>query len=342
MQTPIRLGVIGAGDIALNAHIPVLSCMDDVRVTYTADIKQPELTYPKNTKKIKISDISSIPDCDILLISTPVGVRESYLKEFSKRNIPILSEKPFARNLETHKRFLEISKRITCNYMRTHYNTVRQLQSIIQKNLFGELKSINITEGGIVGKTQKGKGHYQTDPRLSCGGILMEFGSHTLSQLHQMLPTHKINLQKAKAVYQKNIDVDVITNMVASKNRKSIDIKYHTTLIKPLQTLSTYNFENAKINFNHVDPSSPLNISLTGKKENFILKEDNRWATTFFQAFYLKWRDFIEKIKNNQQIDTTKETSLNTTKIITITIINNNITSAGRIVPNMAFPQSSL
>ena len=42
---------------------------------------------------IKIDDISSLPACDIALLATPVGVREKYINEFSKRKIPLFTEK---------------------------------------------------------------------------------------------------------------------------------------------------------------------------------------------------------------------------------------------------------
>ena len=45
------------------------------------------------------------------------------------------------------------------------------------------------------------------------------------------------------------------------------------------------------------------------------LEEKNHFASTFPQAYYLKWKDFINKISSSQ-LDPEFETSLSTTKLI--------------------------
>ena len=106
----IKVGVIGAGGISSAIHLPLLSCIDNVNIEFIADTINPEIlakTY--NTKSIKINDVSSLPNCDVALLAIPVGAKEEYIREFSKRNIYIFTEKPFAIDLETHKNFLKLS-----------------------------------------------------------------------------------------------------------------------------------------------------------------------------------------------------------------------------------------
>ena len=154
----LEIGIIGAGSISSTVHLPLLSCIENVSVKYIADTFDPkDLAKTYNTQSIKITDITSLPDCDIAVLAIPVGVRKKYIQEFSKRKTAIFTEKPFAIDPETHKSFLELSNRISCNYMRIYYNSTRQIKDIITSGIFGPIKKVSITEGGIIGKTGREK-----------------------------------------------------------------------------------------------------------------------------------------------------------------------------------------
>ena len=108
----MEIGVIGAGGISTSVHLPLLSCIPDVRIKFIADKSDPkELAKVYDTQSVKIDDVTNLPDCDIVLLAIPVGAREKYVDEFSKRGTPIFAEKPFAIDLETHKNFLKSSKK---------------------------------------------------------------------------------------------------------------------------------------------------------------------------------------------------------------------------------------
>ena len=106
----LEIGIIGAGSISSTVHLPLLSCIENVSVKYIADTFDPkDLAHAYNIQSIKITDITSLPNCDIAVLAIPVGVRKKYIQEFSKRKTAIFTEKPFAIDPETHKSFLELS-----------------------------------------------------------------------------------------------------------------------------------------------------------------------------------------------------------------------------------------
>lgn len=314
MKTKLDVGVIGGGGISATLHLPLLSCINNVNIKYIADIQEPkELAKAYNIKSIKIDDVSSLPDCDIVLLATPVGVREKYITEFSKRKIPIFSEKPFAIDLETHKKFLTLSDKITCNYMKTQYNSTRQLKAMVSSGLFGNLKKVVISEGGIVGKTNRGKDTYQADPSLSGGGILMETACHTLSQITSIFDN--ISVRESNVVWENNFDVEAkATFEVFGKN--SFNIDYTITMIKPIEVGTTLFFDNAKLTINHTVPDSEILIS-DSNGECFSLKKETKYASTANQAYYLKWKSFLDSVVNEEIINTEFETSIKTTELIT-------------------------
>ena len=314
-KSKIEIGIIGAGGISSAVHLPLLSCMDNIHIKYIADVRDPQdLAKIYKTESIVIKDIHSLPDCDIALLAIPVGVREEYIHEFSKRKIPIFTEKPFAIDFETHNKFLQLSDKITCNYMRVFYNSTRQIKDIISSNTFGNLRKVSITEGGIGSGTNRGKNSYQSNPQLSGGGILMETGCHTLSQLTYLFK--EISIKDANVIWEDDFDVDTkITFEILGKN--SIEIDYHLTMLKPMENKSVFFFDNSKISFNHLQPNSSLFISGINSEKDFELNQETRYAETPGQAYYLKWKSFLDKISSGSEINTAEETSIQTTKLIT-------------------------
>ena len=310
----LEIGIIGAGNISSTVHLPLLSCIENVSVKYIADTFDPkDLAKTYNTQSIKITDITSLPDCDIAVLAIPVGVRKKYIQEFSKRKTAIFTEKPFAIDPETHKSFLELSNRISCNYMRIYYNSTRQIKDIITSRIFGPIKKVSITEGGIIGKTGREKSSYQANPKLSGGGLLIETGCHTLSQLDFLFDN--IVVRESKVIWQDDFDIDVQVVFDISGNN-SFSIDYHITMIKPVETLTTFFFEHFELSFNHLVPNPVFTISNHNSEEQFTLCQENRFAATFAQAYYLKWKSFLHQITQGDIIDTKFETSFKTTQMI--------------------------
>ena len=84
----LEIGIIGAGNISSTVHLPLLSCIENVSVKYIADTFDPkDLAKTYNTQSIKITDITSLPDCDIAVLAIPVGVRKKiHSRIFKKKN----------------------------------------------------------------------------------------------------------------------------------------------------------------------------------------------------------------------------------------------------------------
>tara|TARA_B100000446_G_C10409251_1_gene290399 strand:+ start:23 stop:646 length:624 start_codon:yes stop_codon:yes gene_type:complete len=197
--------------------------------------------------------------------------------------------------------------------MRIYYNSTRQIKDIITSGIFGPIKKVSITEGGIIGKTGREKSSYQANPKLSGGGLLMETGCHTLSQLDFLFDN--IVVRESKVIWQDDFDIDAQAVFDISGNN-SFSIDYHITMIKPVETLTTFFFEHFELSFNHLVPNPVFTISNHNSEEQFTLCQENRFAATFAQAYYLKWKSFLHQITQGDIIDTKFETSFKTTQMI--------------------------
>jgi len=314
-----RVGIVGCGNVTTGLHLPLLLNIKGVEVVYAADIdRRAEAAQSYGVKWLTIGkDISNLPDCDVLLLAIPVGVREAYIREFGSRNTSIFSEKTFALSTDQHKRFLQLAKKMGCNYARITQSATRQLARLIQFGPFGRLLHVSMSEGGIVGATGKSKNHYQTSPELSGGGILIELGCHPISQLAFLFDGYEFSVERAEIQKVGGIDVDVEARLVASKGGDSVPIDFRLSMVRPLEIKSRFVFENAEVVFDHRNPDGKVQIS--GKWQGqFTLEPDRSWALTIRQEFYLKWKNFLSSVQEENAFDaqSPSETSLATTKMI--------------------------
>lgn len=70
LTSKFEIGIIGAGKVTSQAHLPVLSSLDIVRIKYVADIRHPgKLANYYKTEGIEIGDdLTLLPDCDVVLL----------------------------------------------------------------------------------------------------------------------------------------------------------------------------------------------------------------------------------------------------------------------------------
>ena len=83
----MKIGIIGSGRIVSSVHLPLLSCIDYVKIEFIADRNNPSsLANIYNTKSIQIDKISNLPKCDVILLAVPVSIKEKYMHELIKKN----------------------------------------------------------------------------------------------------------------------------------------------------------------------------------------------------------------------------------------------------------------
>ncbi len=302
MKDALKIGIVGCGSIAQSYHLPILSIIPNVKIAWLADVQPIEnLAKAYGTEGIMISENKmDFPNCDGVLIATPVGHRQKYMEYFGEKKVPILAEKPFALNEKQHKQFLAHATLVSCNYIRNAFDSVQQMKQLIETNVLGELKSVNLAEGSIVGKTGKEKNHYQMHPSQSGGGILIERGCHSLSQLTHILGKN-VSLKKANIHWMQDIDIDVSALLQAKTKKKKIPIHYELSLIRPLQSKIMFQFQNGTATIHPSNPEKPVAIfSSRGENGSLYLQPGKRFATTLNQAFFLQWNRFLQNIQEEK------------------------------------------
>jgi predicted dehydrogenase len=315
---PLEIGVIGAGGIS-TIHLPILLKNERTKLKFLADVdgKRAKLlsgTY--DVRPIEIdNNVSELPDCQILLLAIPPGARREYIEEFGvDRGTPILSEKPFASSIEEHQEYLDKTRAMFCNYHRICHNSVNQVLKLLESGTFGNLERVEMYEGAIGGGTGISQRHYMTDSSLRGGGILMDRGSHNLSELLYVFRDWKLSVEESDITWNNGFDVDVHAKLAAAKGNNTVPIYLENSIVRNIGYGAVFSFESAKVSYNPDDPNVNVVVSF-GDTCEYSLSFDQDFGTSKYQAMHLRWEQFISSLEGDSS-DGYPKTGLEVTKLM--------------------------
>jgi len=206
----LSVGIIGAGQIVTNVHLPSLLATQGVSVAWVAD-SNPEkaraLARAYRVEHRTIPDnLSELPEADILLLAIPFGAREPYYRALCSRTSALYVEKPFSRDTSHHREICSMfaEHKLGVAFQRRSWAHTQLVRQLIASELFGNLGSIRYGFGapGIISG-----GRYSADLRLAGGGILFETGVHGIDALLFVTGATSVRVEKAKMVMDGGFDL---------------------------------------------------------------------------------------------------------------------------------------
>jgi len=317
----INIGIIGAGKIVENSHLPVLKNIKEAEIKWIFDLdsnKTISLARAYKTEAVKREQLKDFIDkVDICLIALPVGARKDYIELCAEKKAAVYVEKPFARSLKEHYDYMSLFEpyKICIGYQRRFYKNVQDIKSIFNSGLFGRLKKIEYVQGFYDLKSG-GVNNFKTDFQSKAGGVILESGIHGLDQILYITNANDIDLIDYKSIRMKGIDFDNIFKSVISADKHKIDVECKITRLESFGHYFKYFFENAIIT-QFDKPDSLINIQ--AENINFHLNENiskGSYAKDIDEAFYLIWNCFIENIKIKETVHFSASNSLLTSKWI--------------------------
>lgn len=110
----VRVGIIGCGSIAHNAHFPSLSSFEDVEVAAVMDYEferaEAAVRHYGFQKAVKDLDEFLAQDLDAAVLLTPKQVRKQYVVPLLDAKLDLLIEKPLASTMEECEYLAQASK----------------------------------------------------------------------------------------------------------------------------------------------------------------------------------------------------------------------------------------
>ena len=195
----LKFAVIGCGEIAKKAHLPVLKRMGSVEVVSVVDVRKEVAKNVAKRFRIKkyYTDITSVlkdEEVDVVVIATPTPTHGKIAIEAAKAGKNIVVEKPLASSLEDGLKIKDAVKsnnvKLTVVQNYRYIPAVKKAKTIIHSGLIGSV----ISSHGIshtIWPTRWTKGKWLYCER----GVLTDFTPHLVDMMLWILDS------KVKDVY---------------------------------------------------------------------------------------------------------------------------------------------
>jgi UDP-N-acetylglucosamine 3-dehydrogenase len=153
MVNHIRIGIIGLGHIATNAHIPAIKKINEAELVAVADIDTKKLhsAERKLGKSVKFfadyREMLEQPDLDMVTICLPPHMHVRATRQALEANKHVLVEKPLATSLEGALEIVKLSKKfkrkvcVVQNYR--YFPAVMEAKKRVLEGLIGNILCIN-------------------------------------------------------------------------------------------------------------------------------------------------------------------------------------------------------
>ncbi|MBP3591908.1 MAG: Gfo/Idh/MocA family oxidoreductase [Clostridia bacterium] len=186
MKTTIA--IIGCGRIAQNAHLPVLTKMEDVRIKYACDIlpekaeavkkKYPAVEQAITDYKMALAD----PEVDAVFVLTPNFAHYTITMDALKAGKHVMCEKPitvsYALSAEMAEEAKKQGKLLNIGVCNRYHRSVELIEEMNRKGELGNIYHVYCSFRAC--RSIPGLGGDFTNKKQSGGGVLIDWGIHFL------------------------------------------------------------------------------------------------------------------------------------------------------------------
>ncbi len=206
MGDRIKLGMVGGGIDAFIGNVHrIASRIDDkfelvagalsstpeksLKSGLTLGIK-PNRIY-EDFKKMALREARLSEGIEVVSIVTPNNLHYEVAKEFLKRGIHVICDKPLTSTLTDAKRLIKLADATNALFILTHnytgYPLVRHAKDMIQNNLLGKIRVIQVEypQDWLTSEQDSKQANWRTDPlRSGSGGCIGDIGTHAFNLIH--------------------------------------------------------------------------------------------------------------------------------------------------------------
>jgi predicted dehydrogenase len=315
------VGVLGAGTIVNTIHLPLLQSMPHTYVKWISDIDTANARAAARAYRVPYvplpSDIAELPASDVILMAIPYGVRDQYYEEFSKRPSALYVEKPFSLSLKHHEGICSWfpSYNLACGFQRRAWALSQEIRRIIDTNLFGALLEVRFGVGKPGGSFGN---NYQSDIRLSGGGVLFESGVHGIDTALFCTRARSAQVGRVEMIKEEG-GFDLHTEATLSlrtERTESIECRMEFSSIQKTINGWEFHFENAVASFSL--SAEYISLRPADGSGSYLLEANDHgsYPRTSYQMFYEFWSHFLDGIQLQKPNWTSASDSILTTKVI--------------------------
>ena len=312
----LRAGIVGAGRITANAHLPVLQNVPGLELAWIADRDSARARTLAQAASVEAADSFDKLPADVVLIAIPVPGREPMLRHFSAAGTAVLVEKPFANSAAEQRRLQSLfpPHAIGVGYQRRFYASSLFVAQAKREGWFGRLRRIVHREGSRA--TRAGASDYQDHPIARGGGITKNLACHGIDLAIRLAGASAIALEEVALELDGETDRRVAARLRLGGGEDAVELDLLVSNLENTANSVRFEFDNAAVTA-PVGPSAT--VRLGGGAESAGLElgvERTGGATTVNQAFYLEWLDFLGGVRSGRESNVAAGTSLPTAEAI--------------------------
>lgn len=219
----IKIGIIGASDIAFRRFLPALIKNDKFEYVGIAS-RNPEKAkkFIKEYKGMIFSnydEIISSNEIDALYIPLPPALHYEWASKALENGKHVFLEKPFTTSNDDTNKLINLAKEkklaLHENYMFKFHSQLEYIRNLIDKKSIGEIRLIKTS----FGFPMRASNDFRYNKQLG-GGALFDCGGYTI-KLASYLMGNKTRVVTSKLNYLENFDVDIFGSAVL-ENEKGI------------------------------------------------------------------------------------------------------------------------
>lgn len=329
---PLSVGVIGAGDIARTAHVPVLKALAGARLDWVADVNAARSQEMGRAYKVPSrvlgNEPGAWPKADAILLATPYGVRLPYYEHYRQQGTALYVEKPFARSAEEHGRICSWfpGHALASGLMMRSWSANLLAREIIDSNLFGALRTARFAHGrpGLVTY-----GRYYLDQNKGGGGMVSEFGIHGIDSLLFVSRAQSVSLERLHTIEEGELDLHthaVFKLQLSGGQQANCEIT--VTGIEDLVEGIELEFDDALVSYllpgqgyalhgDAVDLKIAVRPRRAGGAAYHLTPRDaGAFPSTKFQMFHDFWSRFLDGVRRGESNHTAAADAYLTTVVI--------------------------
>jgi predicted dehydrogenase len=321
-ETPVRLGIIGAGSIAQTVYLPILKKFEDVQIEGICDMERAKAGFVAEKFGIPRffgdpQPLLALPDVDAVLILTPTNSHMALALLALQAGKPVLVERPISRKVNEAEKMVEAARRADQILMVAMNHRFRP-DSMILKNFIagGELGDVFMVRCGWLKKKGRwSRGDWATHRRLSGGGVLMDIGIQMLDLALWLLGNFDVETISAQTFnHTLQFDVeDTVSCHLQLKGGKTVSLHASWALPAP-ETQAYAHFWGTKggavLNPLRIDKEMHGNLVNVTPEKSISPKELNR------SSFRYELRHFIECVRHKRQPLSSGEEAVKVLKIV--------------------------
>ncbi len=292
----IKLGILGASEIALRRFLPALSKHENIEFVGVASLGNQEkasefISSFGGQLYNRYEDLLNDSSINAVYIPLPPALHHKWAKEALKKNKHVLLEKPSTTTLEHTVDLINVAKErglaLHENYMFVFHRQIQKIKDILAKNILGNIIEYRID----FGFPKRAANDFRYNKELG-GGALLDCGGYPI-KLATFLLGKNAKLMYSKLHYIKDCDVDMYGNVIienpngeVAKVSFGMDNAYKCDL-EIWGSLGTLKTE--RIFTSPSDYSPILNIKIGNEQESVTLEPDDQFYNSidyFYNSIY--------------------------------------------------------